>query len=702
MTKSWRSYAEFREIDQDWQWPDMNPWKVIIKDDPEASRSLVANPIGTGVAKTTDGTQDAVGQAFTTNTNETSAENYGYKSWDVNDPALTLDALFSSKEWINQTLVPGSDFTNLLRVLRPVDHAFFTTLFLNQSPSQREAAHKDNLGNSPNLSPTYINNQYGCGTWISEYSKLQRGILDETQQSRYLLHTCPMIPSATNYGATNAFQADESQQQMQPCGDIFSQMLAMTSAFIWSVIESRGFFLNLDQIQELQESFDQSLLQHWTSPPKADSTATINTSDMTTKDLDRLFRLDDPLLNHYANSNDEGNKQADEEVINRLRGIRSKSRNRVSFERTMTPNDPLASYMTENFQWNPKSQERQGQDVDPLKMEKLIRGLNQDGIELVLDHDLLPQIVNTSRTFNQLTDLNIPLPTHILRQTQQNQNRNDLLNEGGTRGNIPIVHAPHAHGSLFGSVSSSPLSLSSNPADEDRISAAFHTAIHDERDPSRIQAVPKTFGCLLDTLIQPKIELKELIHPYATLFKLPAIFSVGIFIKSTQQPVYGSTSWKSISDGRKATVNRYMTCARQIAREFAPKRKGQKVVFVVVSEDTELAKMMESQEEWDEEVIAPKWVLPKSHSQQQQRQSEPMVSRQQQAVLENWVLSKTDFQVVSDYSNFAKVAVWRTRRQGRSIVIRENPVLEKEMETKRGYVDMMDCGMLLKNLIVTD
>lgn len=148
-------------------------------------------------------------------------------------------------------------------------------------------------------------------------------------------------------------------------------------------------------------------------------------------------------------------------------------------------------------------------------------------------------------------------------------------------------------------------------------------------------------------------------------------------------------------------MNRYMTCARQIVREFAPKRKGQKVVFVVVTEDTGLARMMESQEEWDEEVIIPRWVLPKDRR-QHQHQQEPLMSRQQQSVLENWVLSKTDFQVVSDQSDFAKVAVWRTRREGKSVVIRENQVLEKDMKTEKDYVDMIDCGILLKNLIVTE
>lgn len=177
-----------------------------------------------------------------------------------------------------------------------------------------------------------------------------------------------------------------------------------------------------------------------------------------------------------------------------------------------------------------------------------------------------------------------------------------------------------------------------------------------------------------------------------------------------------------MSANRQTTVDRYLTCARQIAREFAPKRKGQKVVYVVVSQDAGMARVMESQEEWDEEVITPSWARYKDRRHRQPVQPlhphqndpspgpgpapEPMqLTKQQQQVLENWVLSKTDYQVVSDQSDFAKVAVWRTRREGRSVVIRENPALEQFMasgDQEEGYVDILACGTLLNNLVNRD
>ncbi|KAF8940259.1 hypothetical protein BGZ52_000116, partial [Haplosporangium bisporale] len=154
------------------------------------------------------------------------------------------------------------------------------------------------------------------------------------------------------------------------------------------------------------------------------------------------------------------------------------------------------------------------------------------------------------------------------------------------------------------------------------------------------------------------------------------------------------STWKTAAEHRKMLVERYLTCARQIAREFAPKRKGQKVVFVVVSEDAKLAKIMEAQETWDEEVITPRWNKQPTTTTMKPKEE---LSKSQQAVLDNWILSKTHYQVVSDHSDFAKVAVWRTRKAGRSIVVREQG---RPQDHEPEFVDMLDCGALLRNTSV--
>ncbi|KAG0330067.1 hypothetical protein BGZ99_008790 [Dissophora globulifera] len=756
MTRSWQPHGYDLEFEREWQWPDMDPLKTITTSEDstgEGSSGEIVNMISgeSSVSPTLTRTEMAGERKL----GDSPTGSVGIKTWDLDDPTLSLGTFLGSPQWRNQTLVPDSDFVNLLRVLRPVDHAFFITLFVNQSPQQLATAQEDGKGTSPKVSSTpssYNHHHHSCGSWIPDYVEFQNRILDKTLPSRYTIHTCPssFMPSlqpelGQEMGPKRAIQP--------PCGDIFSQILAMTSTFAWSVVESRGFFVNPAQLEELKKSFDQSLFQYWMLPPKADSTARVDTSDMTSRDLDRLFQLHDPLFSYYVDndsgdSNNENDKSQQSEIDNedseekeeeeqlaveqmqrRLWDLRSSSRNRVSFERKLTPNDAaiLPSFNDNILQ----HQRRLGQRTSAQRMKKLTRGLEQDGVELVLNHDLLPQFVNTTRTLRLFLELGLPLPDRIL---LENQRRLSLLQSSIARadetskGGAPTIHAPSAHGSPFGSSSrvlpSFSLTTSSSSSSQERTFSSFYTAIHDERDLSKIQAVPKTFGCLLDILLQPKIELQELIHPYATLFKLPAVFTVGIYIRPTLKSSTASNAaataggrepWRLISRNRKATVHRYLTCARQIAREFAPKRKGQKVVYVVVAEDAAMAGVMESQEEWDEEVITPKWVVPKERRQQQRQeqlqeqeqehghqQRLPPLSKQQQAVLENWVLSKTDFQVVSDQSDFAKVAVWRTRREGRSVVIRENSAIERQLEKEKTYVDMLDCGALLKNLIVTE
>ncbi|KAI9239624.1 MAG: hypothetical protein BYD32DRAFT_434724 [Podila humilis] len=609
----------------------------------------------------------------------------GIKTWDLNDPALTLGNFLGSPAWINQSMLPGSDFVNLLRVLRPVDHAFFITLFVNQIPQgvstkeEEEERHESTkTKSSPPSLPKYIKDHRVCGPWIQEYVEFQNMILEKSLPARYTIHACSKDSLPSDAG--------------QACNDLFSQMVAMTSAFAWSVTESRGFFLRPDQVHGLQESFQSALFSHWTSPPKADNIAKVNTEDLTTRDLERLFQLQDPLFENEGTSEMTSADGLDDElVLDRLRSLRSQSRNRVTFERTLLPNDPVPPHLQQFVSTStaaPLSSLDRGQrrlgKPSVTKMKKLMGGLEQDGVELILFHDLLPQFVNTTRTQQFFLKFGLPLPDSII----QNEER---LAQGVSAKNASSPSS-YIRGSISPYFPPAP-SLGSSSKVSHSLSAAFHAAIHDDRDVSRIHAVPKTFGCLLDVLIQPHLALKRLIHPYATLFQLPAVFSVGIYIKPSPTNITPST-WKTAAEHRKMLVERYLTCARQIAREFAPKRKGQKVVFVVVSEDAKLAKIMEAQETWDEEVITPRWNKQPTTTTMKPKEE---LSKSQQAVLDNWILSKTHYQVVSDHSDFAKVAVWRTRKAGRSIVVREQG---RPQDHEPEFVDMLDCGALLRNTSV--
>ncbi|KAG0317587.1 hypothetical protein BGZ97_005150 [Linnemannia gamsii] len=711
----------------------MNPWMAIAlaeKEDSEDTSSLSQQ-------------QQQQGRGHTQESNgQTSPGDQRIKTWDLNDPVLALGKFLDSPDWKTQSLIPGADFINLLRVLRPVDHAFFITLFVNQSPGRMVAARENEKGMSPKTetkvaSTIPIHGQHGCGTWIQDFIEYQNGILDETLAARYTVHACS---SASSHQQQAQEEEEENEGQKQPCGDVFSQMIAMTSAFAWSVKESRGFFLRADQIHHLQDSFQSPVLQQdWSFPTlshrRAVDTVKVNTEEMTTHELGVLFGLQDAL---FTRTDD---KHGDR-VQDRLWALRSRSSNRASFERILSaPNDPIIHPYQSPAQLDRANQQRTGKATSPFKMNKLKNDLESDAVELVLQQDLLSLFITTNHTLDQFIDLGLPLPDRILEAHQAR--RQSTQQQTTTSTPKASIRAPSAHGSLFSSPSLS--NTGSSSASNHAITTALLAAIHDSHDTSRLQASPKTFGCLLDILLQPQLDLQHLIHPYATLFKLPAVFSIGVFIKpfsSSSTASYSSSSssssWKSMSLDRQRTVDRYLTCARQIAREFAPKRKAQKVVYVVVSEDAGMARVMESQEEWDEEVITPSWApykdrLHRHHNSSRQQQppqphpsgndpsaasTEPTpgaaqitLTKQQQQVLENWVLSKTDYQVVSDQSDFAKVAVWRTRREGRSVVIRENPALEQFMtnsnsggdgQEEEGYVGMLDCGTLLNNLVYRD
>ncbi|KAG0031941.1 hypothetical protein BGZ82_006734 [Podila clonocystis] len=216
-------------------------------------------------------------------------------------------------------------------------------------------------------------------------------------------------------------------------------------------------------------------------------------------------------------------------------------------------------------------------------MKKLMSGLELDGVELVL-FDLLPQFVNTTRTLQLFLEFGLPLPDIIIQQNEEHAQEapskvasspSSNIHGGSSSPTFPsFSHSSHSPGS-------------SSKTSHQSLSAAFQTAVHDESDVSRIHA--------------------RLIHPYATLFQLPIVFTVGIYIKPPATPTIVTASWKTVAQDCKVLAERYLTCARQIAREFAPKRKGQKVVYVVVSKEAKIASVMEAQETWDEEVITPRW-----------------------------------------------------------------------------------------------
>lgn len=412
MTKNWQSRTSIGRSggaldgEREWRWPEMDPWKAIALAEKENSEeSTSPSPI----PQPQQG-PDQRGQG----SNEGSPPNaQGTRTWDLNDPALALGTFLDSLDWKSQPLIPGANFVNLLRALRPVDHAFFITLFVNQSPGRLETAREEGKGMSPKASAIPIHGQHGCGSWIQDYIEYQNAILDETLAARYTVHACSSATTHTPSQKQEQEQKHEQERGEQPCGDVFSQMIAMTSAFTWSVKESRGFFLRPDQIHKLQDSFQSPVLQQqWSFPSsprlKAVSAAKVDTEEMISQDLEILFGLEDAL---FSGTDDGVVDQAQD----RLWVMRSKSRNRDSFERTLpAPNNTIVHPYQPSSQLNRGDQQHPRKAMTPIQVKKLKDDLESDSVELTLQQDLLPLFVNTTHTLDQFIDLGLPLPDRIL------------------------------------------------------------------------------------------------------------------------------------------------------------------------------------------------------------------------------------------------------------------------------------------------
>ena len=283
-------------------------------------------------------------------------------------------------------------------------------------------------------------------------------------------------------------------------GNVFSQMIAMTSAFAWSVKESRGFFLRPEHIHRLQDSFQSPVLQQqwpFPFPPrlKVVSAAKVDTEELTTQDLETLFGLKDAL---FSGTGDGAVDQAQDW----LWIMRSKSRNRANFERALSaPNDSVVHPYQPSSQLNRGDQQHLSKDMNPIHMKKKLKDdLESESVELTLQQNLIPFFVNTTHTFDQFIDLGLPLPYWILEDHQ-------IRHQSNQQHPTVSIRAPSAYSSLF-NPSYPPLSSSSSISHK-----AITTAFHDSYDISWIQAAPKSFDCFLDILLQPQLDLQQLIHP---------------------------------------------------------------------------------------------------------------------------------------------------------------------------------------------
>ncbi|CAJ0746449.1 9696_t:CDS:2, partial [Entrophospora sp. SA101] len=133
------------------------------------------------------------------------------------------------------------------------------------------------------------------------------------------------------------------------------------------------------------------------------------------------------------------------------------------------------------------------------------------------------------------------------------------------------------------------------------------------------------FGCIVDYLFRPVPPALSFITQYSALFALPNIFSVGIHIRTGD--VYEQTL--SLQD-----YSHFFSCADQITRTYAPPNK--KVIYYLV---TDSIKLREEAYSKFNHVIISGFSIDPGHDYYDHADGV------NNAIVENWILSKTDYRV---------------------------------------------------------
>ncbi|CAJ0645101.1 9391_t:CDS:1, partial [Entrophospora sp. SA101] len=130
------------------------------------------------------------------------------------------------------------------------------------------------------------------------------------------------------------------------------------------------------------------------------------------------------------------------------------------------------------------------------------------------------------------------------------------------------------------------------------------------------------FGCLMDYLFRPVPPALSFIVQYTALFALPSIFSVGIHIRTGN--TYEQTH--SLQD-----YSHFFRCADQLAQTYAPDKKA---IYYLVTDSVKIRD--EAYSKLDQVIISG---LPIQPSDDYYDYADSVNN----AIVENWILSKTDY-----------------------------------------------------------
>ncbi|GAA5865572.1 hypothetical protein JCM8547_007653 [Rhodosporidiobolus lusitaniae] len=202
---------------------------------------------------------------------------------------------------------------------------------------------------------------------------------------------------------------------------------------------------------------------------------------------------------------------------------------------------------------------------------------------------------------------------------------------------------------------------------------------HLQKNIKRLGLQPATaFSCISQYLFQPKPPAIDLISEYTSVLALPTVFSVGIHVRT------GDKSMKDLEWDKVNTVKRhsqFFRCARELSETYAS--PSQKILFYLVTDSAHLK--ADAQRVYGDRILVT-GTRPQ-HVHQKSGHAEGVMS----AVVEDWVLAKTDMLVATQDSGFGKLAAFMHAKENTTVTIfpRYNPDV-MGLQSKKSHLKV-DC-----------
>ncbi|SCV68121.1 BQ2448_242 [Microbotryum intermedium] len=173
------------------------------------------------------------------------------------------------------------------------------------------------------------------------------------------------------------------------------------------------------------------------------------------------------------------------------------------------------------------------------------------------------------------------------------------------------------------------------------------------------------YACMADFLFRPKPNPLRFITEYSSLFSLPTVFSIAIQVR---------TGDDAMTDPQRDSLNtverhsNFFNCAATIAKRYA--RRDQKVIYYLVTDSHTLEE--DALRHFSDRVVITG--LSRSHPEIHQKtesaekgqgsmydvpehERKRLLDGTTDALTENWIIGKTDFQILSFASGFGKLLI---------------------------------------------